>query len=98
MSMIKLEELITKDVSKSLCGLFLKKGEKSKLYDICMKYNIPIRYPNLFIDDTHYYLWGIRENGIGLIGTIIMNHLSYSNGTIFCSLEELEENLKRRNI
>lgn len=98
MSMIKLEELITKDVSKSLCGLFLKKGEKSKLYDICMKYNIPIRYPNLFIDDIHYYLWGISKDGIGLIGTIIMNYLSDSNGTIFCSLEELEENLKRRNI
>ena len=94
MSMIKLEEFKTKDVSKSLYGLFLKKGEKSKLYDICIKYNIPIRYPNLFIDDTHYYLWGISENGIGLIGTIIMNHLSYSNGTIFNSLDELEQYLK----
>ena len=94
MSMIKLEALKTKDLSKSLCGLYLKKGEKSKLYDICIKYNIPIRYPNLFIDGTHYYLWGISENGVGLIGTIIMNHLSDSNGTIFNSLNDLENHLK----
>ena len=52
--------------------LVLKEGEKGRLYEICIKYGIPITYPSLFEDDTHYYLWGISKNGIGLIGTIIM--------------------------
>lgn len=37
---------------------------------------------------------GIRKTGIGLIGTIIMNYLEENNGTIFNSLNELEEYLK----
>ena len=94
MSIKKLEDFESNVVSKSLCGLYLKKGEKSKLYNLCIKYGIPITYPSLFVDDTHYYLWGIRENSIGLIGTVIMNFLSESNGTIFQSLDELEDYLK----
>ena len=84
-------------VSKSLCGLVLKEGEKGRLYEICIKYGIPITYPSLFEDDTHYYLWGISKNGIGLIGTIIMNYLSNNNGKIFNSLNEFEEYLERMN-
>ena len=49
-----------------------KRKRKSRLYEICIKYGIPITYPSLFEDDTLYYLWGISKNGIGLIGTIIM--------------------------
>lgn len=94
MSVERLEKFEASKVAKSLCGLVLHEKEKGRLYDICVKYNIPITYPGLFSDDTHYYLWGIRKTGIGLIETIIMNHLEENNGTIFHSLDELEENLK----
>ena len=94
MSIERLERHEASFVSKSLCGLYLKKGEKSRLYDICIKYGIPITYPKLFADDTHYYLWGVRKTSIGLIGTVIMNSIEQNNGTIFHSLDELEEYLK----
>ena len=94
MSIERLERLEASVVSKSLCGLYLKKGEKSRLYDICIKYGIPITYPKLFADDTHYYLWGVRKTSIGLIGTVIMNSIEQNNGIIFHSLDELEEYLK----
>ena len=94
MSIERLERHEASVVSKSLCGLYLKKGEKSRLYDICIKYGIPITYPKLFVDDTHYYLWGVRKTSIGLIGTVIMNSIEQNNGTIFHSLDELEEYLK----
>lgn len=80
---------------EKLCGLFLKKGEKERLKEICIKYNIPITYPSLFDNDSHYYFWGIRKTGIGLISTIIMNHLNDNNGTIFNSLYELEDYLQK---
>lgn len=98
MSLKKLEEFDARIQSKSLYGLVLKKGEKRRLYEICVNYNIPITYTNLFDDDTHYTLWGIGEKGIGLIGTVIMNYLSENNGIIFQSLDELEDYLKRSNI
>lgn len=94
MSIKKLEDFESNVVSKSLCGLYLKKGEKSKLYNLCIKYGIPITYPSLFDDNTHYYLWGISKKGIGLISTVIMNYLSVNNGSIFYSLDNLEEYLK----
>lgn len=94
MSNERLERLEASVVSKTLCGLYLKKGEKSRLYDICIKYGIPITYPKLFADDTHYYLWGVRKTSIGLIGTVIMNSIEQNNGTILHSLDELEEYLK----
>ena len=86
MSMKKLE---------NLCGLFLKKGEKEKLYELCIRYDIPISYPKLLNDDNHYYLWGIRKTGVGLIGTIIMNYLNDNGGTIFHSLVELKIYLEK---
>lgn len=82
---------------EKLCGLFLNKGEKNRLYEICIKYKIPIRYPNLFLDNIHYYLWGIRKTGIGLIGTVIMNYLKDNNGTVFYSLNELEKYLEKED-
>jgi len=92
----KLEELRKKKLK--LCGLYLKKGDKKRLYEICIKYGIPITYPSLFEDDTHYYLWGISKTGVGLVGTIIMNYLSENNGSIFQSLEEVEEYLKTKSL
>ena len=93
MSLEKLKQYEASVVSKSLCGLYLKKGEKSKLYDICIKYKIPITYEELFSNDTHYYLWGITKTSIGLIGTVIMNYLEQNNGIVFHSLDELVEYL-----
>lgn len=92
---MSVEKFEASKVKESLCGLVLHEGEKGRLYDICVKYNIPITYPELFSDDTHYYLWGISKEGIGLVGTIIMNYLSHNNGTIFHTLYELEEYLKK---
>lgn len=94
MSVKNLKQYEASVVTKSLKGLVLKEGEKSILYDICIKYGVPIIYPSLFEDDIHHSLWGISEKGIGLVGTIIMNYLSENNGTIFHSLEELEDYLK----
>lgn len=85
MSMKKLEKL---------CGLFLKEGEKRRLHELCIEYGIPITYPKLFEDDNHYYFWGIRKTSIGLISVVIMNYLNDNNGTVFHSIEELEEYLK----
>lgn len=97
MSIKKLEDFEANVVSKLLCGLYLKKGEKSKLYNLCIKYGIPITYHSLFDDDTHYYLWGISKKSVGLISTVIMNYLSVNNGTIFQTLDELEEYLENNN-
>ena len=93
MSNVKLEKYEASVVTESLCGLVLRKGEKERLFEICVKHGIPITYPNLFTNDTHYYLWGIRKEGIGLIGTIIMNYLEDNGGKIFHSLDELEQHL-----
>lgn len=82
-------------VAKSLWGLVLKKGEKGRLYEICIEYGFSIKYPDLFSDDTHYNLWGIRDNSIGLIGTVIMNYIEENKGVIFYSLDELEAYLRR---
>ncbi len=88
-------EAISKKCFDGLCGLYLKEGEKTRLYEICIKHNVPITYPKLFADDNHYYLWGIKKGkSIGLISTVIMNYLSENNETIFYTLEELEEYLK----
>lgn len=94
MSTKRLEELANKKLEEELCGLVLGKGEKNRLHNICIKYGIPITYPRLFEDDTHYYLWGIRKSGIGLVSTVIMHYLKENNGKIFDSLDELEEYLK----
>ena len=93
MSIEKLKKYEASVVAKSLYGLYLEEGEKERLYELCITYGIPITYPRLFEDDNHYYLWGIRKDGIGLISTLIMNYLD-KNGVIFQSLDELEESLK----
>lgn len=94
MSIEKFKVLVERDITKSLCGVVLKKGEKRRLYEICIKYSISITYPNLFEDSIDYYLWGISKTGVGLIGTNIMNYLEDNNGKTFRNLDELEEYLK----
>ena len=44
MQLKRLEELNVKNQTKTLIGLYLRKGEKEKLYNLCIKYNIPITY------------------------------------------------------
>ena len=68
---------------ENLCGLFLKQGEKQRLYEICINYSIPIKYPDLFNNDNHYYFCGIRKEGVGLISVVIMNYLKDNGGTVF---------------
>ena len=87
---------MTKEKLENLCGLFLKHGEKQRLYEICINHSIPIKYPNLFNTDTHYYFWGIRKEGVGLIGIVIMNYLNDNDGIVFHSLDELEEYLHNK--
>lgn len=43
---MSVEKFEASKVEKSLCGLVLYEGEKGRLYDICVKYNIPITYPD----------------------------------------------------
>ena len=94
MSLEKFVDVSKKKLEAELCGLVLKEGEKNRLHETCIKYDIPITYPELFEDNTHYSLWGISKTGIGLVGTIIMNYLSQNKGIIFHSLNELESHLK----
>lgn len=68
------------------------KKERNQLYDLCVKYNIPILYPELFEEKKIYNLWGISKSGIGLVGTIIAKHISKSY--IFHSIEELKKLIK----
>ena len=78
-----------------LCGLVLHDiKDKNELFKLCLKYKIPITYPEVFIDDKIYYLWGISKDGVGLIGTIIMNCLEKSGDTIFTSINDLKEYLE----
>ena len=86
----KFEEFEAKVISKSLYCLYIKNGEKSKLYNLCIKYGISIILPSLFDDNTHYYLWCISDKGIGLNVTVIMNYLCSNNGFTFQSLDELK--------
>ena len=44
MSINNLKEFEAYKAYKSLCGLYLKKGEKDKLHEICIKYNITIYF------------------------------------------------------
>lgn len=87
-----------KEKLENLCGLFLRKGEKEKLQELCVKFNIPIKYPKLFIDDKHYYFWGIRKTGVGLVSIVIMNYLKDNNGVVFNSVSELENYLKNNKL
>lgn len=86
---------MSKERLENLCGLFLKQGEKQRLYEICINHSIPIKYPDLFDNDNNYYFWGIRKEGIGLISIVIMNYLNDNYGTVFHSLDELEEYLNK---
>ena len=80
-----------------LYGLLLNKGERDELYNLCVEFNIPILYPNLFSkDEPHHYLWGFNQDGIALLGTYIMRDLSKKN-RVFHNIKEMKNFLKTCN-
>lgn len=91
----KEEKKMLRKETKNSKGLIIQKGEKLKLYKLCKKYNITILYEELFEDNNDYYMWGINDNGIALIGTVLLNYLSSNNQIIFKSLDEFESYLKK---
>lgn len=75
---------------------FKQGGEENDLFEVCIKYGIPITYPQLFNkDEPHHYMWVFNKNGIGLIGTIIMLNLSKNKGKIFHGINEVKEFFKK---
>lgn len=59
---------------EEVIGLVIEGNEKQKLKKICIKYNIPLSFEELFEDDNEYHLWAFNCFGIGLAGVqIIMN-------------------------
>lgn len=71
------------------------KEERSQLYDLCVKYNIPILYPELFKEKKVQNLWGISKTGVGLVGTAIAR--SVPNNRIIHSINELQNILNNLN-
>lgn len=57
---------------EEVIGLVIKGNEKQKLKEICIKYNIPLSFEELFEDDNEYHLWAFNRFGIGLAGVQIM--------------------------
>ena len=69
------------------------KKERNQLYDLCVKYNIPILYPLLFKEKKVHNLWGISKTGIGLVGTVIARNTDKEK--IFHSIHALEEQIQK---
>lgn len=65
------------------------KEERNQLHDLCVKYNVPIIYPDLFKEKKVHRLWGISQSGIGLIGTVIARNTAKDH--IIYSLDKLEK-------
>lgn len=47
--------------------------ERKTLHDLCVKYDIPILYPELFDEEEPLtcHLFGVSESGVGLVGTMV---------------------------
>lgn len=69
------------------------KEERNQLYDLCVKYNIPILYPELFKEKKVHHLWGISKSGAGLVGTVIARNTKKDK--IICDLTILEKTLTK---
>jgi len=65
--------------------------ERDQLKALCIKHNIPLTYPELFEEENIQHLWGINNDGIGLVGTVIARYTPKDH--IIHSLEELEEKI-----
>lgn len=49
-------------------------AEQKELLGICKEFSIKIAYPKLESDKNFYPLWGVINDSIGLVGTIVMRH------------------------
>lgn len=63
--------------------------ERDQLKALCIKYNIPLTYPGLFEEENIQHLWGINNDGIGLVGTVIASNAPKDH--IIRSIEELNK-------
>ncbi len=78
---------------QQLIGLVIEAGEKNKLRDICLKYGIPVAFPEVFEDGKFHPMWGLSEDGIGLLGTEVMRRLP----KVLHGVDELIEYLDSRH-
>ena len=65
------------------------KEERNQLRDLCVKYNIPILYPEPFKEKKVHHLWGFSKSGVGLVGTAIARYTPKDH--LIHSIEELEK-------
>lgn len=76
-------------------ALLLPENEsKFVLKEICDRFGIEFTYPELLDDDVHYYRWLISDQGIGLVGNIVLlNEFTNKKRTdkVFRSLTQLED-------
>lgn len=76
-------------------GLVLNDGETKRLKELCIKYNIPITFPDLFNENEPYHpMWAFSRDGIGLAGTAVMRCFHEKGIKIFHGVNELEKFLK----
>ena len=62
--------------------------ERDQLKALCIQHNIPLTYPELFEEENIQPLWGISNDGIGLVGTVIASNAPKDH--IIRSIEELD--------
>lgn len=76
-------------------GLVLNDGETKKLKELCIRYNIPITFSDLFNGDEPYHpMWAFSRDGIGLAGTAVMWSFSKHGVRIFHGVKDLEDFLE----
>lgn len=69
--------------------------ERDQLKALCIKHNIPLTYPELFEEENIQPLWGINNDGVGLVGTVIVRHTPKEN--IFHSIIDLEKTIHEKS-
>ena len=78
-------------MEEELIVLVLEPGNKGKLKEFCFRHDIPLTYPNLFVEEKEYHLWGISKSGVGLVDTFVCRGHRKNGGKFCYSIEELEE-------
>jgi len=76
-------------MKNELIGLFVRnKKERKEIHKVCIKYDFPLLYPNIF--NGKNYLYAFNKDGIALTGTFIISKLK----TVVHGPLEFEEYLK----
>ena len=73
-------------------GVVLDVNEIQGLKALCQEFGVPILYPKAFEGNPHC-LWGISQNGVGLLGTEVMRRTTH----ILHGLSEVRNYLSSRN-